>query len=384
MAPGSPVVSVNPSVLKWARESSGWTIQEISKKLKVDPHALQKWESGEQPTTLAKLEGLANFYKRPLAAFFLPRPPEEPPRPADFRSLPERRGQFTRKTVLVIRRATRLQSVAGELTENLGRDNRALTGRVTLRENPEQIALQQRNELGVTVQEQVPWRDEYQAFEGWRNAVQAKNIYVFSFPMPIDDARGFSLSEKEPLAIVVNSSDTPRARIFTLFHEYGHLLLRESGICIPRDQRRKLEKNFDVEGWCNRFAAALLLPESALKEQLAHYDGNRPEPLSEFLSQAARKYKVSQQAVLRRLRTLKLITEARFWREVKKLESLTLLRRRGGRMLPPQSCIRQNGRLFVSLVMESKERELITYRDVSDYLSLDLKYLDKVRNLLTG
>ena len=46
--------------------------------------------------------------------------------------------------------------------------------------------------------------------------------------MPIEDARGFSLTEVEPFVIVVNESDAPNAKIFTLFHEYGHILLNQS------------------------------------------------------------------------------------------------------------------------------------------------------------
>ena len=43
--------------------------------------------------------------------------------------------------------------------------------------------------------------------------------------MPVDDARGFSLTDGEPYVIVVNSADADRARLFTLFHEYAHILL---------------------------------------------------------------------------------------------------------------------------------------------------------------
>jgi hypothetical protein len=57
-------------------------------------------------------------------------------------------------------------------------------------------------------------------------------------------------------------------------------------------------------------------------------------------------------------------------------------KRRGGRRVPAKQCIRRNGLPFTSLVLDSADRERITYRDVSDYLSLPLKHLPALENLV--
>ena len=57
-------------------------------------------------------------------------------------------------------------------------------------------------------------------------------------------------------------------------------------------------------------------------------------------------------------------------------------KQRGGRRVPARQCVRQNGIPFTSLVLESARREKITYRDVSDYLSVGLKHLPAVESLV--
>jgi len=53
------------------------------------------------------------------------------------------------------------------------------------------------------------------------------NILVFQFSMPIEDARGFALTDMNPNVIVVNSKDSIEARLFSLMLEFGHILLGE-------------------------------------------------------------------------------------------------------------------------------------------------------------
>ena len=373
----SPEVSPKPAVLKWARESSGWTIPEISKKLKVDPQVLVSWESGGQPTTFKHLEAIAKYYKRPLAALFLPSPPLEPPPPTDFRIIPGTRGRFAKKTLLAIRRSVRLQSIARELLTSLGRDLAPNIGVANPSDDPERVAVIERGRIGASLSLQEQWIDERQAFTAWREIIEAHNIYIFSLSMPLDDARGFSLAEQRPLAIVINSADALNARIFTLFHEFGHLLLRKPGICTPQGEWSKHAHLDDIEKWCNLFAAAFLMPPDIFKQQF-----DPSIPTSEFLVSISRGYKVSRQVALRRMLTLGLISRKRYWEEMEQLTQSVTIQKKGGRSSPDKQCIRENGPSFTRLVLESKERGFITKTDDAQYLGLRLMYLYKVRSLL--
>ena len=61
---------INPDILKWARERSGYTVEAIATFLKKDASIVNDWELGERAPTYIQLEKLADKYKRPIAIFF--------------------------------------------------------------------------------------------------------------------------------------------------------------------------------------------------------------------------------------------------------------------------------------------------------------------------
>ena len=79
---------VTPEVLRWARESIGFEVEDAAARIRVPPEKLEGAESGDVLLTLRQAERAADVYDRPLAALFLPEPPEEEPQEAQFRRLP--------------------------------------------------------------------------------------------------------------------------------------------------------------------------------------------------------------------------------------------------------------------------------------------------------
>src|ERR1043165_1335422 len=85
-----PVAGVNPTILAWARARSGQTLEQVAEALGKDPGVIRKWELGESAPTYVQLETLAyKLYKRPIALFFFPEPPDEPEPAQEFRTLPD-------------------------------------------------------------------------------------------------------------------------------------------------------------------------------------------------------------------------------------------------------------------------------------------------------
>jgi Zn-dependent peptidase ImmA (M78 family)/transcriptional regulator with XRE-family HTH domain len=373
---------VKPSVLKWARETSGATVEEAARRLGVPASTFAKWETAESSLKLGQLRTLASYFKRPLAALLLPDPPSEPPLPTDFRTLPGHRGTFDRGTRLAIRKAIRLRSVARDLMQALQREVAPMMEGSDVSENPQTAAEQERQRLGLSIETQFEWKNPYQAFRMWRAALESRNVLVFQLPMPVEDARGFSLSDEEPFTIVVSSSDAVQARVFTLFHEYAHLLVREPGICLPQPDLPGHGPHAELEQWCNRFSAALLVPAAALLS-LAGTEGpiQSEERLFEAIRDGEKRFRVSRQVVLRRLLDVGLVSRAPFQRAMKRLLSQQRSRQAGGgRNEPAKKCLAENGHLFTSLVLEGRARGMINYLDVADYLSLRLKYLREVES----
>ena len=377
-------VKINPAILKWARESAGLGVREVARRFGRNVETVKEWEAGTKNPTLRILEELAMYYKRPLAAFFLPKPPPKLPMPTDFRVLPGReRPPLSKETRLAIRGARRLQSIAKELMKDIGFDTTLKIGRIDLNDHPEKVAAEERERLGIGIGEQFSWKDSYMAFRRWRRAIENLNILVFQMRMPMKDTRGFSLWGEELPAIVVNASDSINGRIFTLFHEYTHLLLGTTGICIPNEV-----SHFDAvmgreEEFCNYSAGAFLVPRNALHENIRSTTHLAVHDY--LLSQIAMHFKVSREVILRRMEVTGLISRELYRNKLREWESQReAIGRKGGffGITRARRCVQEKGPLFISLVLEARERDLITYSDVADYLSIRMKHLDKVQSFL--
>lgn len=380
-------VSVNRDVMKWARESAGLDAEAVAKRLGISLNTVEGWELGTKKPTLKALNELASFYKRPLATFFLPEPPQELPLPKDFRVLPEEQKRpLSRKARLAIRRARRVQSLATELTKAADREPSANIERADLIEDPEVVAARERDRLAITVREQLNWKNDYVAFSMWREAVEGMNIAVLQVSIPVEEARGFSLLDNLLPAIVVSARDYIRARMFTLFHEYAHLLLGTSGICIPNEASHDDAHLEGIERFCNHFAGALLVPKNALQmDEDVRLITRRSDVDDYCIDRIAGRFKVSRQVVLRRMLISELILKHQYESKLEEWE--TRLKPKPKKRVfvspPPKRCMLENGHLFVSLALGAREREVITYSDLADYLSINLKHLDKVEVLLS-
>jgi len=374
--------------MKWARESAGLDLKAVEKILNVRSSTIEEWEKeqGIKKPTLTTLEKLAYSYKRPLAAFFLPAPPEEPPMPSDFRVSPEKqRRTLSREARLAIRRARRVQALATELMEMEGTKGEQVAniGGASLSDDPERTAERERERITITVDDQSSFGSLYKAFDKWREALESFNIVVYQTRIPPEEARGFSLLDHMLPTIVVSISDAIAARIFTLFHEYAHLLLGVSGICIPNESSHDDANIQEIERFCNHFAGAFLVPRYALEtDENAKLIAHQSDIDDSCLNEIARRFKVSRQVVLRRLLICEFISRQRYRDKLEELLTREKPQRRGFGVPPAKRCISENGRLFVSLALEATERELITYSDLADYLSINLKHIDEVETII--
>ena len=130
-----------------------------------------------------------------------------------------------------------------------------------------------------------------------------------------EDISGLLITRESTGVIGVHSRHALVRQRFTIAHEIGHFVLRhhsQSGEHVHIDEGWKVSarneqstKGVDVhEIEANRFAAHLLMPEALLKARVAAL---RRKSLSESdVLELARAFKVSEQAMTLRLRSLKL------------------------------------------------------------------------------
>jgi Zn-dependent peptidase ImmA (M78 family) len=374
----SIIVEVKPEVLKWLRESSGWTPDELSKRLRTTPDTILEFETGKKPPTLTQLKEMSILFKRPLASFLLSKPKQDKPLPKDYRFLPNRTGIFDRKTLLAIRRARSLQNISKELSINIRYETEARVERVKLSDNPDTVAKKYREIFDLSFEKQRKFKDAYKFFGYLRDVLEDSNILVFQFSMPIEDARGFALADDLPSIIVINSKDSIEARLFTLMHEFGHIILGETVIDIPDES---LTDRDSIEKWCNKFASSFLLPKESSRELFMGYSTKLTE--TESLNSLSRRYKVSKAVLLVRMLELNYISKEEFDRVMSRyaLKEPKTKPEKGKKVLglkSDQKCLSEMGNKFISLVANNFDRDFITYSDALSYLSIKSKNFDKV------
>jgi len=270
-------VPVTPAVLKWARELRGYSIGKAAELLKVSRTLLEEIERGDSPVSTTTFHRMLTVYQQTESVLLLPNTPDWDPWPQDFRTGGNLRAALLPETRMAIREARRYQHAMSDLREDYAEAfAKASLRAATIEDDPEDTARRERRRFGLTIAEQRKWHlttDE--PFRMWRARAQALGILVLLKSMPWDDCRGISLRGNGLIpVIIVNSNDREAARSFTLFHEYGHLLLNESAACILQSENQTRQAR--IERWCNRFAAAFLMPPDEVRELVALHIGDKP------------------------------------------------------------------------------------------------------------
>lgn len=128
------------------------------------------------------------------------------------------------------------------------------------------------------------------------------------------DISGMVYRHKDHVIIGVNSTHHPNRQRFTIAHEIGHVLLHK-GTEVHIDRTYRVNMRNDISSQAvdrdeieaNRFAAALLMPEHMLIDDLQDMEIDSEN--GDNVGALANKYEVSLQAMTLRLQNLGLIKD---------------------------------------------------------------------------
>ena len=361
------VVPVTPSVVKWALEESGYPVDEVAAAAGVAPATIRAWEAGDEKPALSQLRAFASKLKRPLATFLLPRPPRVLIPALEFRRAPgEARKQLSPDERTMVRLAARLQRVLSWINRELHNAPVDLP-RTGIKASTQTAAEETRTRLGAGGAELQVWSTASAAFRWWRSVVEANGVFVLVLPMGNDGCRGFSLWDDHAPLITLNSAWSAEARIFTLLHEYGHLLTRTNSACLESAHRRVRPQSDDVERWCEQFAAAVLLPSAQLQQLLASHGWERSVSDVGVVRKIANHFKVSLRATTLRLIDLGIAG----WDLYTSLPSTVDRKPRGGGGTGrDRGQLRhdQYGDYTIRLFAAALQRDVVSRGDLLDYL----------------
>lgn len=354
-------VEVRPELLRWARERSGLDPGALGARV---PH-LADWERGDARLTLRQLEDFARVTHTPVGYLFLPEPPVERVPISDFRTRGNRRVERPSPDLLdTFYICQQRQEWYRDFARSQREGPLPFVGSANLQSDIETTAASIRRALGFDIKEPRQARTWTEALHRFIEQADALGVLVMvngivgnntHRKLDPDEFSGFALSDKLAPLVFINDADTEAAQMFTLANELAHIWLGQSALS---DVALISTPEHDVEDWCNKVAAELLVPLTAIREEYW-----RDENLREALDRLAHHFKVSTLVILRRIHDVEGLTQEQFWRaynaEVERLRETP--RASGGHFYFTQAA-RVGKRFARALVMSTLEGQTL-YRD---------------------
>ncbi len=375
-------VPVNPHMLVWAREYAGKSIDEVSLKFKK----VHNWENSEASPTVKQARDLAKFYGRSFLEFFRQSPPElkQPKSIPDFRM---HRGYDSNASFPLLQ----IQSWAEAQRENalgllseIGEQPKSIPEEFfkSTEDDPDIVSNKVRDLISFSFEEQT--RIVYSKKDDLVNLLRFKLeqfgvLVLKNTGLKAANARGMCIAES-PMPVIVFGNESPGAQLFTMLHELGHIVLKQSGVI---GYISKTTENI-IEKWCDEFAASFLMPKEVMPQVL----GAKPDqPYSEIddetLLRYAKFFRVSTHAMLIRLVHLKYVEKNYYW-DVKKpeFEELENNYTSGGRPKYYGSRYKTSlGDYYTGLVLEAWGTGKITNHNAAEFMGIrNINHLFDIRN----
>lgn len=384
---------VAPALITWARETAGFSIAEASKRLDIDPVKIAEWEAADSDASpsIPQLRKLAALFKRPLAVFYLPEPPTKFEVMRDLRRLPGTGlRHFSPALQMEIRAAAERRELALDLAADLDEElpKFSLTAEIT--DDPEAVGARIRDALGVTDELQVHWRDAdgRTGFNAWRSRIEATGTFVFqTAALSSEEASGFAIFADVSPVISINRKDALTRRTFSLLHELAHLMIRVSGVSNLETDERRPPEDQRIEVFCNHVAAAALMPKNSLLAQpgVAEQGAASEAWTDAQVSDLARRFNVSREAVLRRLLVFGRTTQAFYARKrgqyIAEFQAQQQRQREQAKDIKrniPTETVSHFGKPLVRMLLNNYRQDRMTLSAISGYLGLKVKHIPKL------
>ncbi len=293
-------IDIGANMLEWAITRAGYSLARYCE----ENEKVAAWIDGEKKPTLKQLEEFASKLHVPFGFLFLDTPPVEQS-PIPFFRGKANNGHLdlnTYDTVLTLQR--RQEWLSNYLIDN-DLKKCEFVGILNGCTSVSYITDTVRNLLKI----EKTWAFSFQRYEQAVNKIteifeELGVVVEFNGvvgnnthrPINVNECRGFSLVDKAAPFIFVNSADSKTAQLFTLIHEFAHLLL---GVSSGYGGEEGINDD-DVEKLCDKVAANFLVPEDVLRANWV------------TIEKTAKKFKVSGLVIARRAKKLKLITSQEF------------------------------------------------------------------------
>lgn len=295
------------NILKDLRESKKIPSKTMVEKLNISEDRYSELEMKDIEVSQEFAERVANIFKLNWAVFLLDQAPKRKAYKTDNRTHENKTPTLSERTINALEDAHFILGFSGSLSESLKLKLPLIRDIKNL--GPEELGSKIRELSGVSIQDQLAFTTAAEAYKRWEKFIEDSGIFVSKYLLDFNDnVRAFSVTQDNQAIIVINTSDGNQAKIFSLIHEFCHILRKNEGLCDLYSS-----KSNKVEVYCNMFTAAFLAPLSVIN---SYVQKNSPDEIRGDLDAHAIKLsnqlKISKLAVLRRLTTIGVISESTY------------------------------------------------------------------------
>ena len=280
-------------------------MEDAAQKLQIsNPEKLRLAEADEAKITINQLNNASKRYGLPVSYFYLPDIPGiERRQTQDFRLNADADLAFTPEMNRALFWAQDVREDALWLAEEGHYSANKLSWSAEGKD-PAEVIKSIREAIGAN---HIRHDSVDSAFEWWRTEIENMGVLV----LETDHHQNFSISgaaiyfEICPIIILNGTEPYKRKKLFTLAHEFSHLLFSDSSL---DEFQTTVHQRDDREKLCNILARKLLLPDDHLARRYHPDIGEELKAIKDISIE----YKVSRFVVLLALRDLRLISKDDF------------------------------------------------------------------------
>lgn len=346
-------VEISKNMYLWAIHRAGYKEDEF---FRTHPKYLAYIE-GEKRPTVRQLEDFAKTVHVPVGYLMLPIPPIETTPIPMFRGKAGS-GKFDLNVYQTILDIQGRQEWLSDYIADNELDQCDFIGKYTVTTPIAEMAGIIREYLNLSLDWMLGFSTTDKAINSIVEKMENVGICVFfngvvgndtHRPLDVEECRGFALvTDTNAPMIFVNNKDSKTAQMFTLAHEFAHVLVGVSAGYGGLD----VEFHDIVESYCDKVAAELLVPGFLLKENWTS------------IEDCARRFNVSRLVIARRAHNLGIISDEEYRDFYKKYRSLIASQKKkgsGGAFYA--TALKRVGRLFASHVYSAVKANQISYTE---------------------
>ena len=371
-------VPIKKEIWLWAIEESQQNKEDILKRFP----RINKWISGKENPTFKQLEKISNFLRIPFGYMFLENPPEENIMAAEFRTINNKLPKISKNLKDTIMEMDKRRNWMSDYRKNLGWNKLSVISEFNKHKtnNINTNARLAKNLINLKEHWYETVRSLPDAFNLLRRKLEDAGILVMQSgivgnktrrKLDINEFRAFMLYDEVSPLIFINSNDTRAGKIFSLIHEYIHVLYEQEDIYLDTTETTIINEQ-DI----NRLTAEFLIPEKHLRLlwKIEQEPITQTKNLGEF-------FKVSSLALAIKLKDLTLINSTVL--ETIKNKSFSDFEKRGTRASKEISFYNvfksRVGPVFTQAVIRSAEAGDLGYANAFRLLGIRGKTYDRLK-----